>query len=187
MPIIGITDSQKISKYLGFYEPISTVNPSGTQTVTFNSIPSTYKHLQLRILSQQDYSTSSDFGWVNLTFNGSSSSYAGHWAQGPSSGTPGYYAYTSFGFIYTADSYLIPSSNNSGIFGAAIIDIYDYASTAKNKTMRVMTGVDWNGGGMVRELSGVWQSTSAITSISFNASNGNLKSGSKFALYGIKG
>lgn len=168
----------------GSFESIATVTPSGTQTVTFNSIPNTYKHLQIRMITQQDYSTAGDFGWINVTFNGSSGTYASHFAQSSNLTS---YGFPNLSFMYTADSYLIPAGNNSTIFGAAIIDILDYADTNKNKVLRCLTGVNWNTSGMLRPVSGLWSNTSAITSITLTAANGNLKSGSRFALYGIKG
>lgn len=183
-PASGASNSITPSNPAGSYDSIATVTPSGTTTVTFSSIPTTYKHLQIRVISQQDYSTAGDFGWLNTTFNGSTANYVSHFmyaSAGQSFGA------TGLSFMYSADSFLIPSGNNSPIFGAAIIDILDYGSTTKYKTMRVMEGVDWGSNGMMREVSGLWQSTSAINSITLTGSNGAFKAGSHFALYGVKG
>jgi hypothetical protein len=67
-----------------------------------------------------------------------------------------------------------------------IIDIQDYASTTKFKTIRVLTGNDRNGAGGIELNSVLWRSTSAITSLVFpNANSVNYNSGSVFSLYGI--
>jgi len=71
----------------------------------------------------------------------------------------------------------------------SLIDIIDYASTTKNKTVRTFSGSDNNNSsqGDVELLSGLWASTSAITSIKITLTTGNFDSGSSMALYGIKG
>jgi N-methylhydantoinase A/oxoprolinase/acetone carboxylase beta subunit len=48
MPILGIIASSKLSA-VGDFESIATVTVGGT-SITFSSIPSTYTHLQIRIL-----------------------------------------------------------------------------------------------------------------------------------------
>jgi hypothetical protein len=83
-------------------------------------------------------------------------------------------------------------TSTGGSFGVSIVDILDYANTNKYKTVRVLSGVDFNGtlagyGGYVGPLSGNWRNTSAITSIKINAQTGNFTQYSQFALYGIKG
>jgi hypothetical protein len=71
--------------------------------------------------------------------------------------------------------------------------LLDYQNTNKFKTIRNLQGFDANGDGSgaryyaIRFFSGLWQSTSAITSITITAPNGNWATGSSFALYGIKG
>jgi hypothetical protein len=67
-----------------------------------------------------------------------------------------------------------------------LIDILDYASTTKNKTLRGFTGADLNGSGNSNIVSGLWINTAAITSIQIIAEATAFKAGSTFALYGIK-
>jgi hypothetical protein len=70
-----------------------------------------------------------------------------------------------------------------------VIDILDYTSVNKNKTVRLLTGVDRNGAGLVVARSGAWyNSSTAISSITLTETNGNnWTTDTTFALYGIKG
>jgi hypothetical protein len=65
------------------------------------------------------------------------------------------------------------------------MDILDYANTNKFKTTRTLEGYDANGSGNVSLTSGLWQSTSAINSITITAV-GTFNQYSQFALYGVK-
>ena len=77
----------------------------------------------------------------------------------------------------------------SNIFGAFIIDIHDYSSTSKYKTVRGFGGLDANNSSVDLEInliSGVWMNTAAISSITLSA-NDPFTTTTTFALYGIKG
>ena len=68
-----------------------------------------------------------------------------------------------------------------------IIDIFNYASTNMYKTTRALGGRDVNGsGGYVDYLSGIWVSTSAITSIKLYHASLTLPQYCTYALYGVK-
>ena len=90
-----------------------------------------------------------------------------------------------FIFVFLGGNGIGTGSN----FGAAIIDILDYASTSKNKTVRVLTGFDQNGSGNICLASGLWfrSSPAAITSISLAGNSRNYLQYSQFALYAVKG
>jgi hypothetical protein len=79
--------------------------------------------------------------------------------------------------------------SGSNVFGVGVIDILDYTSTNKYKTVRCLSGDDRNGSGDIQLSSGLWMSTSAISSITLLAQTGsaNFAQYSSFALYGIKG
>jgi len=184
-PILGIYASQ-ISGHLwaptGAYESIATTTlGSGTSTITFSSIPSTYTHLQIRVFAQETVS-GAGFDNMNIYFqsDNASGNYAVHSLSGDGS-TAFAQAATSrnTALIYNA------LSQNTSIFGGAVIDILDYASVNKNKTIRALAGVDFNGSGRIGLSSGVWlNSSTAISSITLTASN--FTTYSSFALYGIR-
>jgi len=162
------------------FESIATVNGTGSAaTLTFSSIPSTFKSLQIRCIAGDTAG-----GLINLQFNSDTgSNYAYHWMRGngTSATAAGYVTQTKIGFA----GY---SWGTSPIMGVSIIDIIDYASTTKAKTSRAFWGHDNNLSGVVSLSSGLWTSTSAITSISLiNNSANNFSTATSFALYGIKG
>jgi hypothetical protein len=167
------------------YESIATESLSSAQsTVIFSSIPSTYTHLQIRGIAR--VSNSGTVGNDNVTaqFNSDTgSNYDYHFLLGNGSSP-----LAGYGINQTVMLCGKPSNASAtvGVFGSFVIDILDYANTNKYKTVRVLTGVDNNGSGMIFFNSNLWRNTNAITSISFIYAQ-NFAQYSHFALYGIKG
>lgn len=166
----------------GAFESIATVNLNAAQaTVTFSSIPQTYKHLQIRLISRN-----STAGNVNASLklnNDTAGNYVAHYLSGDGSTAGAGYTGTNVGptlILRTANG-----SASSGIFGVGIIDILDYSNTNKNKTTRSLSGADQNGSGSVMFISNLWMSTSAITQIDITADS-TFAQYSHFALYGIR-
>ena len=171
----------------GAYDSIatSTVGAGGASSITFSSIPSTYKHLQVRMIARDDRaSVTSDSG--AFRFNGDSgTNYAYHALVGTGSSAVASAADTyNRGLIdrFTA------STAGASTFGSAVMDILDYANTSKYKTVKILGGYANNGEGQITFSSGLWQSTSAISTILIYPNVGsNWVQYSTFALYGIKG
>lgn len=163
----------------------TTVGSGGTPTITFTSIPSTFKHLQIRLLAATT-TAASDGAYFNIRFNSDSgSNYSYHDLYGVGSGTPTASGLASQTAIY---GQRISEAGLSNIFGAGVIDILDYTSTNKNKTLRMLGGYDANGSGSIYEVSGAWyNSSTAISSITLTPDSNNFAQYSSFALYGIKG
>ena len=165
------------------YESIATVTvgAGGSSSITFSSIPSTYKHLQIRYIARN---TSTNTG-LNLNFNGDTTSTA-YWHLLYGSGTAAA-AYT-ISTAYIQGGGITTSNQTASIYGAGVIDILDYSSTVKNKTVRSLNGWDNNGSGFVYFHSGAWYNTNAITSLTLVTGDAaNLAQYSSFALYGVKG
>ena len=189
MPILGIMASQ-ISGHLetNSYESIATTTLSSSQaTITFSSIPATYKHLQIRFIAR-DSDTGSTFNYTTLQYNGdtSTASYTYHVLSGNGATAAGSGGGTGI-INYNLGGYIVAGGATASVFGAGVIDILDYANTSKYKTTRTLSGWDKNGAGSVGLSSGLWLSTSAISSIVIGSQTGNLVQYSSFALYGIKG
>ena len=195
MPILGIVASSNYPRVTdtGVMFPISTitVGSAGAASVTFSSIPQTYTHLQVRAFSKSNYSAGTDLDGCSLRFNSDSgSNYADHWIIANGS------AVNAGGDINRSYMALYQQNNNTysvSSFAVGIIDILDYTNTNKFKTTRTLGGSDTNGTGNEKGSlslwSGLWRSTSAITSITLQsgAMNRGFPQYSQFALYGIKG
>jgi hypothetical protein len=190
MTNLGIMASQ-ISGHLGTvfdasdYESIATINLSGadSSSITFSSIPQTYKHLQFRVFARDDRAATANN--VRFQFNGDTgNNYRSHSLYSDGSTVSSYNDGPTYGVITSIAS----NSATSGIFGGFVMDILDYSSASKNKTTRTLCGYELNGSGGIELQSGLWINTSAITQIAirFNAAS-NLKQYSHLAIYGIKG
>jgi hypothetical protein len=181
-PILGIIASQNyVRTPPSSYDSIATLAGSGS-SITFSSIPSTYKHLQLRIFSKQ---ITSDQNY-RISFNGApgGTSYAIHNLTGNGS-TASAGAATSYSAY---DTMYIPNNAGSTTYPiTGVYDILDYTDTNKYKTARGFWGGDYNGSGVVQFESCLWMSTSAISSIQIKPYSTNFLSGFTASLYGIKG
>ena len=186
-PILGIWASQ-ISGHLwapaGAYDALATTTlSSSASTVTFAGIPQGYKHLQIRFIGRSTNADTQDNLFINFN-NDSGSNYTYHAVYGDGSSANAIAATSQTKAI---TGRLSAANSTSGIFGAGVIDILDYANTSKNKTLRNLVGVDTNGAGNVWLFSNLWNNTSAISSISITtASATNFAQYSQFALYGVK-
>jgi hypothetical protein len=163
------------------------VPSGGVASVVFAGIPTGYKHLQIRALVQTNRGT---YGIDDIFLRMNSDSgnnYA--WHQLVGDGSTGY---SQGATSYSAMDVSGLGTTAGGTFGAAVIDILDYASITKNKTMRALAGVDLNGtvagyGGQVQLDSSLWMSTAAINSITITPRTGTLiNQYSQFALYGVR-
>jgi hypothetical protein len=186
--LIGIIASSGGAAAANSYESIATTTlPSSTSIVTFSSIPSTYKHLQVRWIARSDRASFADY--FKVTFNADTgSNYSWHYVQGNGS-TAATNNSTSSGLTSFILNRAAPGAGqNSNVFGAGVIDVLDYADTNKYKTTRTLGGFDDNSVGEISLQSGNWRSTSAVTSLTLTIGAGvNFVQYSSFALYGIKG
>lgn len=182
-PIIGILASATTAGQLGSFESIATVavGSGGQAEIDFTNIPTTFKHLQIRYIARGTRNAA-DVSF-NFRLNGATTGYAWHRLIG--TGTA---AESGSGTNATAiDLNDIPAATaTASSFGAGIIDILDYADTNKNTTTRALFGRDLNGSGMINFQSGLYNATTAVTSIKFRNGEGNFAQHSSFALYGIK-
>ena len=173
----------------GAYELIESVilSNSTTSTVTFSNIntyASTYKHLQLRMITR---STRPSFALdtINIRVNSDAgSTYKSHEMVGDGS-TVSSTNTTPTGRIL--DFGTIASTTSSDIFATSLIDILDFANTSKNSTFRALDGRVGTTSRIALK-SGLWINTAAITDLYIYLTNGPyFVAGSRFSLYGIKG
>ena len=162
-----------------------TVGSGGSSTVTFSSIPSTYTHLQVRLLARSGRARTAN-GNLYMQLNSSYlTSYHLLFGNGASTTAQG-----SGGGLTNGEAILLVPGSTAGanIFGVGVIDILDYANTNKTKVIRALNGDDLNGEGYAVLTSGMLNSTSAVTSITFGSGDGSgsIPQYSHFALYGVK-
>lgn len=168
------------------FESIATATGTGSSgTITFSSIPSTYKHLQIRGIARQS-ALGSNTRECQVRFNSDSgSNYQRHALIGTGSAVNA--GYSSPSATETWGVIGVSTGATANAHAATLLDVHDYASATKYKTIRSFAGGDLNGSGQIYLISGLWMSTSAITSIQLIADSGNWNSTTVFALYGIKG
>lgn len=170
----------------GSMYPLGVVTLSSAQaTISFENIPQTYKHLQIRSIGRGSASSGELYSRVRFNnVTASSNYYALHqlYGQGTSvvSGVDSNSDYMQGGYYPISTA---PAST----FGTEIWDLLDYTNTNKNKTVRSLSGFDVNGsGGFILFRSSLFLSTAAVTRIDITASGGqNWVANSSFALYGI--
>jgi trimeric autotransporter adhesin len=168
------------------FESIATQTLGSTSsTISFTSIPSTYKSLQLRLRTRTGVASFTQT--INVRFNSDTgANYANQNLYGnvATAAVSVETAQTSIAWGARAAA----ASSSSDIFGVTIIDIVDYANTSKNKVLRSYGGVHTNESfdPILEMISGVWNSTAAISSITFSLSSNNFVAGSTIALYGVK-
>lgn len=190
MPILGIWASSRpsVAADTGAMFPLQviTVGSAGAASIEFTNIPSTYTHLQIRGLGRSSGAGSVDFAKMQFN-NDTTSNYATHYLYGTGASALAT-AFSSSAYIY--QDFYAGAAANASVFSGFVIDILDYRSTNKNKTVRMLSGWDNNGAtnnGNIALQSGLWFKTpEAITSIKLTMNNGSFVQYSSFALYGVK-
>lgn len=149
---------------------------SQSSFVEFNSIPQTYKHLQVRATI---FSTSWSSG-ATLRFNGdtNATNYRFSYAYGDGSGG---------GAAGEMDNAYTPwfQGGSTSEPGMLILDIPDYKRSYWKTFRSLDATIKSDGTGFITWAGGRWENTSSISSIRFTAS-GAFSQYSRFSLYGVK-
>ena len=183
--IIPILDTGAAAGGGNSYESIATftVGSGGLSSLTFSSIPQTYKHLQIRAIARNTRAATGN-SLLAFQFNGVTSGYTYHFLTGDGTSA------TAAGGTAQTYAYLgnqARANELANVFDPSVIDILDYANTNKNKTVRVLSGVEQNATiSLITLGSSMWNNTNAITSIELKPGAGSFVQYSSFALYGVK-
>ena len=151
------------------YVALATVTlSSATSSVTFGSIPATFKDLVVIVSGTQAAISASI-----IAFNGNTtaSNYSRVWMLGDGSGTASNAS--------SADRLIF---NLGSTQSSAIVQIMDYSATDKHKTYLSRSNAPGN---YLYALAGRFANTSAITSVSFTGDPSSFVAGTTFSLYGI--
>lgn len=160
------------------YDHIESITvPSGVYTVTFATLPTTYKHLKVMFSG-----ASNNQGQMGLQFNGDANgNYGCSYMDGNSSSLPDYANNNSEYRAWT-------SGNGQGNIQTLATGfealIADYRNT---NTYKTVNSYGMNTIYAARHYVSVWRNTAAITSISLNTGDGPFTANSLVQLYGIRG
>lgn len=143
----------------------TTTISSTVNSVTFGSIPATYRDLRVVYYAGMQPDGNQDVGFQVNGGTGTSGVYMAGFGSSTGSGT-------------SAD--LVGYVTSAGMVNT--LDILDYAQTDKHKPMLLRYGAAAN---FSAAAAFRWASTSAITSVRFYIGSGNFSIGSSFSLYGI--
>jgi hypothetical protein len=126
----------------GSYEWIQTLSGTGSSnTVSFTSLPTDYRHLQIRISARVGSGTATNDMLVRFNSISTTSYWSrGVRGQGAGSSAAGAEQYLATNAITLRDS-LADASNSGTMTSNQIIDIGEYQQTAKTKTLKVVGGV----------------------------------------------
>jgi len=143
---------------------------SSASDVTFGSLGSSYR--DLLIIATIDNSANTE---LFIQFNGDTSTYVSLRLQG--AGT------TAAANTHSGTSMRLVGNGDimTDFSFQAVINIFDYASTAVHKNVLSRTSSS-NG---IDLTAGRWPSTSAITSVKLSPNTGTFEAGSKFQLWGL--
>jgi len=156
----------------------TTVGSGGAATVTFSSIPQTYKNLIIKVSARN--SRSAGEAELRWTINGNGASYANRLVQGNGGSVSG--GTTGTTYFYSGE--ITAATATANIFGSADIYIPDYTG-GKYKNVSAETVSENNAAGAYTTLTnGLWSNTEAITSIAFYYSGGDWTQYSTFTLFG---
>jgi hypothetical protein len=157
------------------YTPLATVTlGSAASSVTFSSIPATYRDLVLVESFQHTTTgsqslmkfgdTSTNYSMVTMRGNGSAANSATFSGDGNIGTSPG------------------NTNNTANVQLTCVRHIMDYSATDKHKTI-LQRFSDTSQHTIA--VAGRWANTSTITTIGLSNLSGNYAAGSSFALYGI--
>ena len=157
------------------YIPIATTTlASSASSVTFGSIPATYRDLRIIFNGK----ISGDFDTpIRINSDSAGNYYTVYMSGNGSSATSGFNNAIT-GFNLGLRNVTIASTDNT----VSLVDFFDYSATDKHKTIlkRVNSASKQTYAEAVR-----WASTAAITTITMSVSGGTFATGSTFSLYGI--
>jgi len=171
----------------GSYDSISStiVTSASSSSITLSSIPSTYKHLVLRVIAKNDQSGETYWNNLKVTFNTDTNqnNYFSFRVMADGNST----ASTA-----NADTSALGSYNGGGqgsnLFSANIFEFLDYTDTNKYKNARCFFGTGYAGGtySATGFTTTTWENTAAINSLTLITGSGNFAVGTTVSLYGLE-
>jgi hypothetical protein len=162
---------------------ISEQTPSGTGTVSFTSIPGTYRDLMLVIRGRG--TNASTFVTAKLTFNNDTGSNYDRQRLQATNASVAASALAAQTSIDIAD--IAAANAPTSAADVSTIEIADYRGTTFQKAVKATSSVKTNAAatGWAADVRvGWWRSTAAITRVDLVLTAGNFVAGSVVSLYG---
>jgi hypothetical protein len=146
------------------------------------SISQNFTHLQLRLFMRSTAAAATAIGSIQFNSDAGASNYNSHSIFG--NGTTGGSGYGGTN-TFIALPAVPAATGTASVYGGLIIDILDYTSTVKNKTIKIQGSYDANGSGLAIVQSGLWFKTpEAINTINLGITTG-WDANSRWDLYGV--
>jgi hypothetical protein len=166
---------------------IASATSTGTTGVfTFNNIPQTFTHLQIRWSARSLASTTNGEQLAYFFNNDRSSIYTCHSIYGDGATATSNMELQNQTYATLRGTSMPNAGSTANVFASSILDILDYTNTNKNKTVRALFGWDLNGSGQLGISSALFRTLDSISRIDLTVSSGsNYTSGSRADLYGI--
>ena len=164
------------------YTPLATVTlGTATSSVTFSSIPATYRDLILVSFVRSNRAATDDDFFVKFNSDsGSNYSYVRMVGRGGGASSA-----SNINGTNANDLGQIPAaSSTAGQFANSVLQIMDYSATDKHKTTLTRTNAAGSTD-VTGAHAGRWANTAAITTVSLNPRLGSFISGSTFNLFGV--
>lgn len=191
-PVLGIIASG-ISGHLtppfdpGSFYSLGTVTTSSTvSSLTLAGIPAGYRSLQLRGIARTS-AAGNNYSMV-VTCNGDTTvaNYYSHIMFGIGSGSGSAATYQTEAGMYVTNA-VAGAGAGTNVYASFVIDLMDYDSVTKNKTLRSIQGQDRNGSGIIQVGGAAWynNTTTPISSLTFTVAGGDFVANSSIALYGV--
>jgi hypothetical protein len=162
-------------------------NLGGVSTYTFNSIPQTYKHLQIRAMTKCNRSNVNAPLWVNVNGDETNANYTTiyFYTFGTSANIDQAWSTGEGGFSVSGAGNTV----GSNVFGGGYMNIYNYTETNKFKNGLGISSINnfSSGDQVLGPIFSVWKNTNAITSVTVRAFEGTFVGGSAVSIYGLKG
>lgn len=161
-------------------------SPSGTGTVTFNSIVSDYRDLVVVIRGRGTAAATAVNVLVRLN-NDSGANYDAQRLQG-NNATANSNATVGNTDLFAGTYLAIPASTaTADVAGSLHVEIYDYKGTTFQKSAHALNDHKTSAAAanlLTVTASGWWRNTAAVTRVDVILSSGNFVSGSVVSLYG---
>ena len=175
--------SMNANNQFGAMVPIASYTAASTGGFSFTNIPQNYQDLMI-VFAPKDAATSGTSNTqiiFNLDTNTiySSTRLLGDGSSATSDRNTGLF-YSLGGFVPTSATGL------TSVFGAVTYHILNYTNTSTFKTVLQRSANDQNGSGYTSLVAGLYRSTAAITTVTLNASNVGMTTGTTATIYGIR-